>query len=1236
MSQQNKTAADLNKAINVFTKTLLWKLTEGHPVTPEEIEALNEMRVEAGMEALQVPEQATSAPAQKAPAKKETKYPEAIVHIPSDAEMLPDNDLWTNRFKFHSDSGNEYLISQNKKNRYWGCTCWPWKRTHNCKHLQGLGLPGKDTPYQAQLKKGSKTAAELIHSDSELGQKMETVPGMAHIEGPEAGPSNDELHENSHEEHGVAVTDGDLKSPERANMNAMREALETQVEMEVGKPIEQKQEEVAMQEKVQDAALAQGAGAGVGVQEVSAKPGTQIIINVASKTAASDGLKQKLNPRRFPGMSGKMVAIVGFVLDEVYTDPHITEMAVTSDGMVLAQRSDDVGMNDIIGNELDLQNNWKRLIEVAGLNNAEINEANQLWRSKIVNYRTGSAKKAAGEEHGIEQYQDNPEMWYVYHMENGAQVIDEENLDGDTAHAKACILDGVCPECEHPLTQHGGKYGCEHDLGDAPGGEGDRGPYGSYARGECGCMYQPGLKRSSELGNWCDACIMRYHPEILTSHAPGYGTVGKCEKCGNNAELRDVKISSLKKVAYVKHCPGHKNSKGELAEWCIYSHETGKIISSEKTEGAAHKQLQNMHAHSASNEGGAWSISGVTPNHETTEDVNKALKRMKASRIRISEGSGIDSNKEGVVIPWDDPRAQKEKNDYPFVSSRTPQGMGWVAILLDDGTVTSMPKNRVMQVKNSAEPIGGEDQGKVTSGMSTGMFGGTDLNGPQFHVGFTFRGQQRKARFSSYAEAHTFIREGSAKFGKMAGDWTMKCPHCGETATKDKPQDDYKCPKCGWNSQQSKKASIDPAKRSLVMELLRQGPKTTKEIETALGGGKYTMFAHPIMQELAQEGVVAHKKMRWSLKTARTEMFETAISVKTAEMSVPEKHQLRIAIQTLKAPDAMVGVMGGMDKEQALQFLAAHGLRWDDADYMAGGKGVKKAGEGMAKTEEQLEKEAGFNLFFPGQVLQEFYPEIQHEIVDYPNASNSPMAQGNPAIPGSGNPEITGDGGHDLEGMLDSALDTSIVEMVQLPADVSEPMEMAAADYSSTSPASGMGIGRDGKPEVLEGAPLRKENDIRGAMFTDEFYGQYDGVPGAAFAVASQKTAAGDEKAQFAKFLKMVCGEIAATMVAAFKVTQRPLLDKVPGVGELQLDTIEQGSQTMPMGQTSQGGRVKYLLGKLNDSDVKAAINEAWAQAAVWNDGSEGGFIYEVFVRPETIDTDSMKLVYKFVAGTRG
>lgn len=45
----------------------------------------------------------------------------------------------------------------------------------------------------------------------------------------------------------------------------------------------------------------------------------------------------------------------------------------------------------------------------------------------------------------------------------------------------------------------------------------------------------------------------------------------------------------------VVHKKGHKNSKGESAEWCIVSHETGKILSSHKSKSAAKKHLSDMH-----------------------------------------------------------------------------------------------------------------------------------------------------------------------------------------------------------------------------------------------------------------------------------------------------------------------------------------------------------------------------------------------------------------------------------------------------------------------------------------------------------------------------------------------------------------------------------------------------------------------------------------------------------------
>lgn len=847
---------------------------------------------------------------------------------------------------------------------------------------------------------------------------------------------------------------------------------------------------------------------------------------VASKTAAvSPELKKKLHPQRFPGMSGKMVAIVGFILDEVFTDPHITEMAVTSDGVVLASRSDDLGMNDMIGSEVDLSNNWKRLCEAAGLDQNEMKEAARLFRSKIENHRTRTGPNRGDSQ----EPEHDPRAW------------------SGTGTASA-----------------------EKDASEMLS-------YGRYACPDCGTQIE-------------ETMVGRAHPQ-----AP----MGHCPKCGGGAK-------------------------------------------------------------------------------------------------------------------------------------------------------------RLVKIKTSveAEPIGGENDSKITSGHGGGMFGGTDLTGPKFHVGFVFKGFHREASFSSFEEADKFIKGASKKFGKTAGDWTMKCPHCGKTASKNKPQDNYKCPGCGWNSVQAKKARHeyeiesyvgepnlfyvhhldgtgadvideeemteqdalalaakmnggmmrqyaaagtgipDPAKRELILEILKTKNLTTGEIEKRLGGGTYTMMALPILKELAKEGLVKHKQMRWYLKTARPltdpvplpdwvyeragwknvgghwtdvegkgfpqqlldeaegdtsgsvvkdvpwqrTMGSLTVRVKMAtnmpQKGTPEWHEFQIAVKSMKMPDAMLGVMGGPSKKDAQEILAKYGYRWDESEYgvkpLEGGVYLasKKAGDGMAKTEEQLEKEAGFNFFFPGQVLKEFYPEIQHEIVDYPNATNQPMS-------GAGSPDIVGDAGHELEGMLDDALDTTVVEMIQLPADIEGPMAMAAADYSSTSPAGGMGIGRDGKPEVLEGVPLRKENDIRGEMFTDEFYGQYESVPGAAMAIASMKVAAGDEVVQFSKFLKLVCAEIAATMVGIFKITQRPLLDKVPGVGEIHLDQIEQGQQAMPQGQTTQGGRVKYLMDKLNDGDIKAAINEAWAQSAVWHEGADGGFVYEVFVRPETIDTDQMVMKYKFVCGTK-
>ena len=48
-------------------------------------------------------------------------------------------------------------------------------------------------------------------------------------------------------------------------------------------------------------------------------------------------LKAALHPSRFPGMSTKMIAIVGYIIEGKVTSPAIEEMMVTSDGIIMAR-----------------------------------------------------------------------------------------------------------------------------------------------------------------------------------------------------------------------------------------------------------------------------------------------------------------------------------------------------------------------------------------------------------------------------------------------------------------------------------------------------------------------------------------------------------------------------------------------------------------------------------------------------------------------------------------------------------------------------------------------------------------------------------------------------------------------------------------------------------------------------------------------------------------------------------
>lgn len=81
-----------------------------------------------------------------------------------------------------------------------------------------------------------------------------------------------------------------------------------------------------------------------------------------------------------------MAAVVGYILDERFTDPAISELVVTSDGFVLAQAEGEVGANEMLGTEVDLNRNLLDLITAAGLTETEVQEFGKLQRERIRRY----------------------------------------------------------------------------------------------------------------------------------------------------------------------------------------------------------------------------------------------------------------------------------------------------------------------------------------------------------------------------------------------------------------------------------------------------------------------------------------------------------------------------------------------------------------------------------------------------------------------------------------------------------------------------------------------------------------------------------------------------------------------------------------------------------------------------------------------------------------------------------
>jgi hypothetical protein len=75
-------------------------------------------------------------------------------------------------------------------------------------------------------------------------------------------------------------------------------------------------------------------------------------------------LTEKLHPDRFTAMSGKMAAIVGYVLGESWSEPEIRSLSVTADGFVTTE-------SEFLGEAADLDRNILNLLVAADLSAEE-------------------------------------------------------------------------------------------------------------------------------------------------------------------------------------------------------------------------------------------------------------------------------------------------------------------------------------------------------------------------------------------------------------------------------------------------------------------------------------------------------------------------------------------------------------------------------------------------------------------------------------------------------------------------------------------------------------------------------------------------------------------------------------------------------------------------------------------------------------------------------------------------
>jgi hypothetical protein len=249
----------------------------------------------------------------------------------------------------------------------------------------------------------------------------------------------------------------------------------------------------------------------------------------------------------------------------------------------------------------------------------------------------------------------------------------------------------------------------------------------------------------------------------------------------------------------------------------------------------------------------------------------------------------------------------------------------------------------------------------------------------------------------------------------------------------------------------------------------------------------------------------------------------------------------------------------------------------------------------------------------PGQILEQFYPEILKDTSDYPI--------GNPARNSSPPPlplELQGEPGGESQ--------------------------VTDKDYSDGGMKHSLGEPGLVPSQDSTSVPLKpNERSIRGPFFSDQFYRIHTDIDPALLTMKSsleKKTAAAPENAAvIAEFLRRLSGEIASSLLAAFVVTNRPLFTSTPAYSVINIANADTFIPMNPIltsgGMSPYVAQFKALLGSVNSGELTNAINNAWAQSAVRHDGPDGKYLYEVYVRIEKVDLDTLDITYKYITGTK-